>query len=91
MNRNHRVSSGILIVVLLLAVFLIGCKSGGNKAPKEDLAVEIPKDNTAVYEDIKQAEKIFNALPSPLESAMLIKSPWISFTGYQYCLNVLTS
>ena len=79
MNRNHRVSSGILIAVLLVAVFLIGCKSGGNKAVKEDLTVEVPKDNTAVYEDIKQAEKIFNALPSPLESAMLIKSAGAKF------------
>jgi hypothetical protein len=79
MNRNHRVSSGLLMVVFLFTIILIGCKSGGNKAPKEDLTVEIPKDNTAVYEDIKQAEKIFNALPSPLESAMLIKSAGARF------------
>jgi hypothetical protein len=79
MNRNHRVSSGLLMVVLLFTIILIGCKSGGNKAPKEDLTVEVPKDNTAVYEDIKQAEKIFNALPSPLESAMLIKSAGARF------------
>jgi hypothetical protein len=67
------------MVVLMFSIFIIGCKSGGNKAPKEDLAVEIPTDNTAVYEDIKQAEKIFNALPSPLESAMLIKSAGARF------------
>ncbi len=79
MNRNHRMSSGLLIVVLLFSIFIAGCKSGGNKAPKEDLTVEVPKDNTAVYEDIKQAEKIFNALPSPLESAMLIKSAGAKF------------
>ncbi|MBK9389935.1 MAG: hypothetical protein IPN68_06995 [Bacteroidetes bacterium] len=79
MNRNHRMSSGLLMVVLIVTIILAGCKSGGNKAPKEDLTVEIPKDNTAVYEDIKQAEKIFNALPSPLESAMLIKSAGARF------------
>jgi hypothetical protein len=72
-------SSGLLMVVLIVTIILAGCKSGGNKAPKEDLTVEIPKDNTAVYEDIKQAEKIFNALPSPLESAMLIKSAGARF------------
>jgi hypothetical protein len=72
-------SSGLLIVVLLFSVLIAGCKSGGSKAPKEDLTVEVPKDNTAVYEDIKQAEKIFNALPSPLESAMLIKSAGAKF------------
>jgi len=63
---------------LLFSILIAGCKSGGNKAPKEDLTVEV-KDNTAVYEDIKQAEKIFNALPSPLESAMLIKSAGARF------------
>lgn len=78
MNRNHRMSSGFLMVVLLFSILIAGCKSGGNKAPKEDLTVEV-KDNTAVYEDIKQAEKIFNALPSPLESAMLIKSAGARF------------
>ena len=55
-----------------------GCK-GGNKAPKEDVTVELPKDNTAILQDIKQAEKIFQALPSPLESAMLIKSAGARF------------
>ena len=79
MNRNHSLSSGLLMVVLLVTVVLAGCKSGGNKAPKEDLTVDVPKDNTAIYEDIKQAEKIFNALPSPLESAMLIKSAGAKF------------
>ena len=71
-------SSGFLMVVFLFSILIAGCKSGGNKAPKEDLTVEV-KDNTAVYEDIKQAEKIFNALPSPLESAMLIKSAGARF------------
>jgi len=67
------------MVILLLANLVIGCKSGGPKAAKDDLMVDIPKDNAAVYEDIKQAEKIFQALPSPLESAMLIKSAGARF------------
>jgi hypothetical protein len=59
---------------------LAGCKSGGTKTPVEETTpVSVPKDNTAVVEDIKQAEKIFNALPSPLESAMLIKSAGARF------------
>ena len=67
------------MVVLLFTSLIIGCKSGGTKAPKEDVTIDLPKDNTAVVEDIKQAEKIFNALPSPLESAMLIKSAGARF------------
>jgi len=67
------------MVVLLFTSLFVGCKSGGSKAPKEDLKLDVPKDNAAVYQDIKQAEKIFNALPSPLESAMLIKSAGARF------------
>jgi len=79
MNKKYGISSGILVVVLLFTSSLIGCKSCGKKAPKEDVTINVPKDNAAVYKDIKQAEKIFNALPSPLESAMLIKSAGARF------------
>ena len=66
------------MIVFLFASLLIGCK-GGPKAVNDEVTVDLPKDNAAVYEDIKQAEKIFNALPSPLESAMLIKSAGARF------------
>jgi hypothetical protein len=79
MNKKYGISSGILVIVILFVGILIGCKSGGTKVAKDEAATIIPKDNTAVYEDIKQAEKIFNALPSPLESAMLIKSAGAKF------------
>lgn len=78
MNKKYGFSSGILLVVFLFASLLIGCK-GGPKAEKDEISLDVPKDNAAVYEDIKQAEKIFNALPSPLESAMLIKSAGARF------------
>ena len=38
-----------------------------------------PQDMEKVQQDIKQANKIFEALPSPLESAMLIKSAGAPF------------
>jgi hypothetical protein len=79
MIKKYGIYSGSLLVVLLFSGLLIGCKSGSNKATKEEATVDIPKENTAVYEDIKQAERIFNALPSPLESAMLIKSAGARF------------
>ena len=79
MNKKYGICSKILIVVFIFASLLAGCKSGGTKTPAEDDTISVPKDNTAVVEDIKQAEKIFNALPSPLESAMLIKSAGARF------------
>jgi hypothetical protein len=81
MNKKYGISSGILIVVLLSAGLLIGCKDKGTKAAKEEVTMEPSKDNAAVAQDIKQAEKIFNALPSPLESAVLIKSAGARFDG----------
>jgi outer membrane protein assembly factor BamE (lipoprotein component of BamABCDE complex) len=81
MNKKYGICSKILIVVFMLTSLLSGCKSGGTKTPKVEDTVSVPKDNTAVVEDIKQAEKIFNALPSPLESAMLIKSAGARFDG----------
>lgn len=79
MNNKRGISSGIIVIVLLVTGVLIGCKSGGNKAVKDDVTAEIPKDNAALIEDVHQAEKIFQALPSPLESAMLIKSAGARF------------
>jgi len=74
MNKKDGIGSVILVIVLLFASIITGCKSGATKAPKEEATVDVPNDNGTVYENIKKAEKIFNALPSPLESAMLIKS-----------------
>lgn len=41
--------------------------------------ISLSKDNVPAYENIKKAEKIFYTLPSPLESAMLIKSAGATF------------
>jgi hypothetical protein len=78
MNRKYRISSAILVVSMMVLSLFTGCK-GGKKTPQEDMTVDLPKDNTEILKDIKQAEKIFNALPSPLESAMLIKSAGAMF------------
>ncbi len=78
MNKKTEIGSGVLIFVLLFAGFLSGCKSGGTK-PADELKISVPKDDTAVIEDLKKAKTIFNALPSPLESAMLVKSAGTSF------------
>jgi len=78
MNRKYRINSGVLFVFILALGFLTACK-GGKKAPEEEIPVTLPQDNTAVLGQIKQAETIFNALPSPLESAMLIKSAGARF------------
>lgn len=82
MNRKCGICSKILVLVLIFVGVFTGCKSGGTKAPAEEVTAEaVAKDNTAIVDDIKKAEKIFNALPSPLESAMLIKSAGARFNA----------
>ncbi len=79
MNKKYGIGTVILLGVLLFSSLLTGCRSCGTKAQKDGVKVEVPKGNTTVYEDLKKAEKIFNSLPSPLESAMLIKSAGAKF------------
>ena len=78
MNKKQTEKFVQLFVFLVVTIVFIGCRSGGGKAPKKELSIDVPK-SLELYEDIKQAEKIFNALPSPLESAMLIKSAGARF------------
>jgi len=78
MNRKYRLSSVILVVFILIISLFTGCK-GGKKGSDQNVTVKMPQDNAVILQDIKQAEKIFNALPSPLESAMLIKSAGARF------------
>lgn len=74
MNRFLKISNCLVSVLVLLAFLAAGCRSGGKKAQNMADTTVVSQDNTTAYENIKQAEKIFYTLPSPLESAMLIKS-----------------
>ena len=77
MNKTQFRISVQFFAAIIVAIMFVGCKSRSGKVPKEELSVNLP--NLAIYDDIKQAEKIFNALPSPFESAMLIKSAGAKF------------
>jgi len=74
MNKLLLITNRVLTLAILSALILTNCKSGGRSSKKEADSLNITGANTAVYGDIKKAETIFYTLPSPLESAMLIKS-----------------
>jgi hypothetical protein len=80
MNKKYRIVPAILSI-FIFAILLAGCK-GGTKPTEEDVTVPVARDSQ-VYDDIKQAEKIFQALPSPLESAQLIKTAGAKFDQNQ--------
>jgi len=58
---------------------LTSCQQGGKKADKATETIDLKKEDLQILDDIKQAEKIFKSLPSPLESAMLIKAAGARF------------
>jgi len=79
MNKTLKTGFRILAMVILVTGLFASCKSGGKKAEGDDTSLDVPLDNPAIFDDLQNAEKIFNALPSPLESAMLVKSAGARF------------
>ncbi|HNR43078.1 MAG TPA: hypothetical protein PKL65_12670 [Bacteroidales bacterium] len=74
MNKFFKMDNGVPALVILFAILLSACNSGGKSVKSEGATFRATRDNAALYDDLKKAEKIFYTLPSPLESAMLIKS-----------------
>ena len=79
MIKKYYLKTGFLAVSILFVFLLAGCGSGGGQTEKAAPTVESGLKNEKVEEDVKKAKEIFMALPSPLESAMLIKSAGARF------------
>lgn len=79
MNNKLINKSLVLSAMILIIAFMVtGCKDG-KKADPDSAKIDLKKEDLQILDDIKQAEKIFKSLPSPLESAMLIKSAGARF------------
>lgn len=61
----------IRYIILLTLIVLNSCNSCKKNTPPQDVQVDVDE---GVIENINQAKKIFYSLPSPLETAMLIKT-----------------
>ncbi len=59
--------------VMLLILLLAACASD-KKQPEEEFTIDTSELDKELQDDITQAKRIFYSLPSPLETAMLIKS-----------------
>lgn len=79
MNKTLKTGFRILAVVILITGLFASCRSGGKKAESDDASLDVPQESAVIFDDLRNAEKIFNALPSPLESAMLVKSAGARF------------
>jgi hypothetical protein len=73
MSKKYFSNSVQLILLLTFPLFISSCNLGKKKAaPEVKIEDFITEDD--IFDDIDKAKKIFYSLPSPLETAMLIKS-----------------
>jgi len=68
-----------LTAILLFAVLMAGCGSEKRKSGSGEFSVSDSEMDTGILEDINSAKQIFYSLPSPLETAMLIKNAGASY------------
>ncbi|MBA7569514.1 hypothetical protein ES708_11253 [subsurface metagenome] len=81
-----KIKSLKLLAILFSVFFIASCGSGGDKQRETKITVDMTEINQELFEDIDEAKKIFYSLPSPLETAMLIRS-----AGAQYDAELLNS
>jgi hypothetical protein len=73
MVKNIRFNSLRILLFFATALLLVNCNSA-KKKPSSDAKVQDFVTQDDIFDDIDKAKKIFYSLPSPLETAMLIKS-----------------
>lgn len=75
---NKKFLSPVSVILISFIVFSTSCKQG-NTDNSGNLAIDSTDLAQDIFEDIGTAKQIFYSLPSPLESAMLIKSSGATF------------
>ncbi len=78
-----------IFLLALITVSWVSCKSGAKKEEATENVLEevdVSQLNEEMFKDINEAKQIFYSLPSPLETAMLIKS-----SGAEYNEDLLNS
>jgi hypothetical protein len=74
---NFRLISFVLLIGFLLTG--ISCKSWRDKQKNREAGLEDFLTEEDIFDDIDKAKKIFYSLPSPLETAMLLKSAGVTY------------
>lgn len=74
------------LLLISVAAFLVGCGSGGDKDKTPEVTVDMDEINQELFDNISDAKQIFYSLPSPLETAMLVRS-----AGADYDAEILNS
>jgi len=79
-NYDHMSKKSIQLIpvkftaLVLIAVLFAGCGSDKKKSGSDEITLDETELGAGLLDDINSAKQIFYSLPSPLETAMLIKS-----------------
>ena len=89
--QHHYFTLRLVSLVLLSGLFMFNnsCKSGKKSQEGKEVGIEDFLTEEDIFDDIDKAKKIFYSLPSPLETAMLLKSAGVSYN--ESILNDLAS
>jgi hypothetical protein len=74
--RHHYFNLRLVSLIALFGLFMLNdsCRSGKKGQDGKEVGLEDFLSEEDIFDDIDKAKKIFYSLPSPLETAMLIKS-----------------
>lgn len=86
MQRRQYSMKLITILTILCILLLPNCKSDKSRQRHKDVNLEDFLSEDDIFDEISKAKRIFYSLPSPLETAMLIKS-----AGAEYDEQLLNS
>lgn len=78
-KKNLFLQRVTILLVFTLCFTVVSCKSGKQKGETAKQTTETVKSDEEVLEQYKNAEKVFNALPTPLEIAQLMKTAGAKF------------
>lgn len=78
MFKQKNLTFVLSIILISSTTVFFSCKQG-NKGTSGGVAIDSSELEQDIFEDIGTAKQIFYSLPSPLESAMLIKSSGATF------------
>jgi hypothetical protein len=73
-NNFYRFKFSMTFMLIIISALVIGCKSDGKGDKEPEFDVDMTEIDEALFDNINQAKQIFYAMPSPLETAMLVKS-----------------
>lgn len=84
MPKKYFINSLMIFSIFAVSLVLVSCNMGNKKSQNVNIKDFVTEDD--IFDDIDKAKKIFYSLPSPLETAMLIKS-----AGAEYDEELLNS